>query len=220
MTQTPPFHPNPDDTHCQQCCMRMGYEFFHPEKSWTWEALDDLSGKIPGKYAWYMRLYIATAALGYDVVVYDIVDYPAFIKDAKGYLKANYGAGRAEDILKNSVMDVVVEDARELLVTDGVTIHQKNYGFDDLKTLLDEGYLLLTMVDEAILAGVEDRAISHSILIHGYDDDGFIVHNPGVKSLDSGEANQHIAYDLFRRACTLNERGDTGKLMAFKPKEK
>ncbi|MCB9988222.1 MAG: peptidase C39 family protein [Rhodospirillales bacterium] len=215
----PPFYPNPDDTHCQQCCLRMGYEYFYPEKQWTWDELDTLSGKIPGKYAWYMRLYIATAARGYDVVVYDIVDYPEFIKDAETYLKANYGADRAADILKNSVMDVVVEDARELLQTNGITIHQKSYTFDDLKGLLDKGHVLLTMVDEAVLAGIEGRAISHSILIHGYDDDGFIAHNPGVKSLDSAAASQHIAYDLFRRTCTLNDRGDTGKLMAFKPKE-
>ena len=212
----PPFYLNPDDTHCQQCCMRMGYEYFQPEKSWEWEELDTLSGKIEGLYAWYMRLYMETKNLGYDVIVYDIVDYPAFAAYAEIYLFANYSEGRAKDILAHSDMAAVTKDARELCARTDIEIHQKSYDFDILRDLLDQGYVLLTMVDDAVIHGLSDRTISHSILIYDYDEQGVVVHNPGVKSLDTAVESQHISYDLFQKACTLNDRGDTGKMMAFK----
>ncbi len=40
-----PFFANPDDTHCFQACIKMMFAYFEPEKEFSFDYLDKLSGK-------------------------------------------------------------------------------------------------------------------------------------------------------------------------------
>ncbi|MCB9965908.1 MAG: hypothetical protein H6855_07515 [Rhodospirillales bacterium] len=100
-----PYYANPDHTHCMQACLRMGYEYFTPEKKWLWEELDLLTGHKPELTTWTMKSYIETERLGYDVVIYDPLDYVQFAAAPKEYIEEKFSPAYAEETFKMSDMD-------------------------------------------------------------------------------------------------------------------
>jgi hypothetical protein len=215
-THAPPYYPNPDDVHCLECVLRMGFEYFFPDTPWSLDDLRALTRKVPGKYTWPMRVYIAVQALGYDVVIYDNYDYGALRKDPENYLLHEIGRQQAEKILSYTDMDALIRDLDEF-----ASIYKcespENYTLGGLRELLAGGYLAFVQVDDAVLHGIENNFISHAILVHGYDARGFIAHNPGGASHGGQIRNQYIADELLARAVTIDSRGKTRKMMAFRP---
>ena len=102
VSQTPRFYSNPDDSHCMVCCLRMGFEYFHPDKAWTLEELNRLIGKKEGKYTWFSRAYVETAVLGFETVIHDSFDYRAFAREPESYLRRYYDPRHAEDLIAHS----------------------------------------------------------------------------------------------------------------------
>lgn len=211
-----PYHANPSDSHCSQACLRMGYEYFNPEKSWAWQELDELTGHKEGLTTWNMKAYIETAKMGYDVVVYDPLDYAEFVKRPKEYITEKFSPAYAEETFRLSDMEQAVADAKELLATQGLNLHARSYNLDEYKKLLDDGYLVATWVDGAVVYGKANKCWPHFILTHGYDDKGIIAHDPGGEDLINQQPNRHIAWDIFEKANKMNDKGERGEILAFR----
>lgn len=211
-----PYHANPSDSHCSQACLRMGYEYFNPDKEWSWEELDDLTGHVEGLLTWNMKGYIETAKMGYDVVVYDPLDYVEFVKRPKEYISEKFNPAYAEENFRLSDITRAVADAKDLLATKGLNIYPRSYELDEYRNLLDSGYLVTTWVDGAILYGWTNRCWPHSILVFGYDENGIVAHDPGGEDVANQKPNRHIAWDVFETANKINDKSERGEILAFR----
>ena len=214
----PVFYNNPDDSHCMVCCLRMGYEHFNPEKSWTYDELNQLIRKEEGKYTWFSRAYVETAALGYRMVVYDAFDYGAFAQTPEEYLRGFYESAHAEDLIANTKLERGIRDALATYRLEiGPHIDRRTEGAtkEALKELIEDGYLVMAMIDEASLLGMEGKVLPHAVLVYDHDEDGFIAHNPGIKSLESAVCAQHLDYDMVRRITAFGTMPAESKMCKF-----
>ncbi len=196
--------------------MRMGFEYLNPEKKWTWEELDKLTGHVPGLTTWMMKAYIETSKLGYDVIIYDPLDYAAFVKDPKAYISKKFSKEYADVTFEMSDMKRVVTDAKALLEQQDLLLYPKNYTLEEYKKLLDEKYLCITWVDMAITNGLKGGCVPHVILAYGYDRAGIHAHDPGYIDPDSRQPHRFISWELFEKANKMNAQGECGEMLAFR----
>ena len=79
-----PFFPNTtDDTHCLQAVLKMVLKYFQPEKNFSFDELDVLSDKVPGKWTWATRALINLHKMGYKLVNMEDFDYQSFSQNGK-----------------------------------------------------------------------------------------------------------------------------------------
>ncbi len=194
-------------------------EYFHPEKSWSLQDLEELTGKKEGLTTWPMRLYTGLPRLGYELVVYDPTDYRRLAEDPHQYISEFFSKEYAEETFKMSDMDSVLKDTQALLSAGTEFIHQERYGLEDMKRLLDDGYVLVTWVDHAKIWGKKDAFWAHDILIYDYEGDTFYANDPGGDDPAYRQQQKPIPGIVLDQATRMNERGDRGELRAFRPQK-
>jgi hypothetical protein len=216
MKQDIPYYANPSDNHCSQACLRMAFEYFNPDKKWSWQEMDSLTGHKPGLMSWNMKAYYETFRLGYDVVIYDPVDFVEFVKDPVNYFRAKFSPAYAEEVFGQTDIPQAVIDAKELLKEKDISLHSRSYELNEFQDLLAHDYLCATWVDMAVTNQVEGECWPHFILAYGYDDRGIWVHDPGGSKERSHMPHRHISWSLFEKANKINVEGERGEMMAFK----
>lgn len=141
-----------------------------------------------------MRAYKELGGIANEVVIYDSMDFEAFVKDPIGYMDQNFGAEISAFYQENSDIEEAVDSALEMLSLDSLKIEKNTPNLETLRELLDRGFLCICHVDQNQLVG-EDGLGDHSVLVFRMDEGTVFCHNPGPPP----EANQGIPAKEFER---------------------
>jgi len=136
-----PFYANTDNTHCVQAVMKMVLKYFYPEKDFSFEELDKASNKQPGKGTWPYAYIMWMAEQGLEVMTFGIFDTKHFVENPEGYMLEFYGEEKTKNNIENSDIPQVVGDAKKYLAGAGVTENHRIPTIDDIKELLQTGYI-------------------------------------------------------------------------------
>ena len=189
-----PFYGNTEDnTHCFQASIRSMAKYFWPEREYTWIELEAITGKEPGKWTWSLAGINWLNQQGLDVVTIDPFDFKRFSVEGGDYLLDEFGEELAKAQIEHSDIPKEMKRAADLL--GEVEIEERIPSVADIKDLLDKGYLVQAAVNSRILKGEEGYA-GHSILVIGYDEGNFILHNPGLPAVES----QVVSEETFEKA--------------------
>jgi hypothetical protein len=192
-----PFYSNTEDnTHCWQACLKMVLKVAFPEKDFTWEELEQYTGKSPGMATWPMASLVWMQRLGFDVKSIENFDYSKFLERGADYLQELWGKEAADWAIKNSDIEQEYDYSRALL-SSAVIVEQRLPSIEDIKKLLDQGYLCICTVNSRALNG-KDGVVGHFVLVIGYDDNGLVMHDPGLPP----QKNRYVTYEDFERAWT------------------
>ncbi len=184
-----------DELHCHQACILMVLRQLQPEKNWTFEIIDEMTGFVSGKMTWPMKSYLALCEIGVDVRVIEPFDYRTFVREPFEYLVREAGADSAKYIAENSDLDVAVTDAQRLLESTRISLEHRLPEVSDLSALLSKGYYEIAHVNQRMLQG-DEGYIGHSLLVYGLTEKAVIGHNPGPPATEAST----IPIELFVRA--------------------
>ena len=188
-----PFYSNTeDDTHCVQASLRMMMKYFEPGNDYSWEELEVITGKNDAYWTWPLAMLIWLSDKGYDVVVEDLFDYTQFTERGEQYILDELGEEVGNAQIANS--DIPAERERAKQVSEKITKITELPTDEDIKKYLDLGYLVLCRVNSLALNGLEGY-MGHSIVVKGYDDDGLVIHDPGLPAME----NREIDLQSFER---------------------
>jgi hypothetical protein len=182
MNQTVPFFSNtPDDTHCFQACLKMVLKYFLPEQDFSWEELEELTGKKGDLWTWPMQGALSLKEMGFDVVDIDVFDYAAFVERGTDYLTEIYGEEISQAQEKHSDIPEAQRISKDYLKSH---IHtQRIPNLEDVSRLLSEGFLVGCNVNSYALNNQGGYA-GHFVLIYAYDD-RIHLHDPGLPPQES-----------------------------------
>lgn len=173
-----PFYGNtPDNTHCNQAGMKMILGYYFPKENFTWEQLEEFTGKKPGKWTWPMKGWLYLAERGLDVTYYGTFDYSAFVTDAENYLLTRYGKEVGEAQITNSDIPYEVSVSKSLL--EKIVQEKRIPTIEDIKEFISQGCLLLCNVNYYPLYGKPGYA-GHFVLIYGIDEQFVYLQDPGL----------------------------------------
>lgn len=186
-----PFYENTaDDTHCVQACYRMVLKYYWPEEDYSWDQLDKITAKQPGMWTWPMAGLCWFVDNGYEVVYIEDFDYSRFKNEGEEYLVERYGKEVAVEQLKNSKIEKEFKWTE--LFLNKVAVQDRAPELEEIIDLLEKKYLIVAMVNSRSLYGKEGY-VGHAVVVKGYDDGIFTVHDPGRPGL----ADHELSFEQF-----------------------
>src|SRR5688500_16648100 len=110
-----PFYSNPDNLHCFEACFKMMLKYYLPKRDFSWEELDRMAAKKPDLATWPQQMMFNLHSMGFDIVMIEGFDGPAFVKDGAKYLKRTFGAETAAWQISHSDIPAEQEIYKRLL---------------------------------------------------------------------------------------------------------
>ncbi len=206
-----PFYSNtPDNTHCFQAALRMVLKYFLPQEEFSWEELENISGKKEGLWTWPTAAMMWMKNRGFDVQDIEMFDYDEFIKDGEKYLRKLYGEEAGNEQIAHSDLSQEIEYAKQFLQLDAVT--KEIPTVETLRELLKKKYLLTCLINSQTLDHKKGY-VGHFVIVKGFSESDFILHDPGLPPME----NRKVSAKEFEKAWAFpNEQAKN--VMAFRLK--
>ncbi len=176
-----PFVPNSSDNlHCLQAVYRMIANCSLPNLDITSEEWDEITGFENGKGTWASAGLLWFSEQGFKVEHWSLFDYPKFVRKGGDYLIEVSGSEVGQWQIEHTNMPLEQKRAEQLLKR--VDVHQQEPTIPLIKEFLDNSYLIHALVNSHKLNG-KSGYFGHAVVVKGYDDNGFIMHDPGLPPL-------------------------------------
>lgn len=184
---------HPLGVHCVETSLKMILKYFEPDKDYSIEALEEITGKQPEKGSWSFQWSIWFTNHGYKVKHYTTFDFEVFITDGIDYIRRAYGDEVADWQAQNTDVELARSQAREFL--EKVEVVAKKPTIDDIRKEHGNLSLAKPMVNSRVLnnkGGYE----GHSVVILDVDGENIWFHDPGLPALE----NRKASHELFQKA--------------------
>lgn len=173
----------PDNLHCTPTCYMMIAKYFDPSFNIPMDEWAVICGFEPGKGTWANGGLLWFVEHGYDVKHMEDFDDERFVNEGGEYLIALHGQETGEWMIKHTNIAAEIERIKKL--REHSSIYSRAIPtINDMKHLLDEGYLLRIAVNWRALHD-KPGYDGHSIVAYGYDNDYMYVHDPGLPPQES-----------------------------------
>ncbi|MFH0799432.1 MAG: hypothetical protein V2A66_04540 [Pseudomonadota bacterium] len=204
-----PFFPNTGDgTHCFQAALMMALAVVMRERKFTYDELDAISQKLPGKWTWPTVAMLWMIEQGLKVNLIEEFDYKAFVKRGEKYLIERFGEEVGCAQAEHSDIDREREIARLFIAL--APLEYRVPELKDIKKQLKKGAVVILNVNAAALHGVEGYS-GHFVVVCDVKKDSIILHDPGLPPYPALE----VPLDRFDRAWGYPAERDKN-LMAIK----
>lgn len=182
-----------DDLHCTQSSYMMIVKYFEPDFEVNWEEWSQLTGFQAGKGTWAYAGLLWFKERGYDVIHKSLFNNKSFIELGGQYLVSEYGEDVGMWQIQHSNLPLEQSRAAELMQAN--ILRHIEPTLSDIKSYLNTGYLVRCLVNSNALND-RDGYFGHSVVVSGYDDEGFTIQDPGLPPVP----NRHISYEKFENA--------------------
>lgn len=166
---------------------------FWPEENYSWKELKKITAKVEGLWTWPHAGLIWLQEKGVEIKYITTFDCEKFIQEGVDYLFKKCGKEVAEAQIKHSDIEQERKICKEFIRK--VDIEKRIPTIDDIKNLLKQDYLIICNVNSRKLKREEGYA-GHVILVKGFNDKHFFMHNPGLPP----QKNLSVKFDLFEEA--------------------
>jgi len=148
-----------------------------PERKFSYDELDEISKKLPGKWTWPTSAMLWMIEQGLSIKLIEDFDYRDFAQRGGEYLVERYGeeVGRAQ--IEHS--DVEIERDISRRFAEVAPIEQRVPDFDDLQREMDLGAVVIVNINAAPLCGVEGYS-GHFVALCDIGKDWVELHDPGL----------------------------------------
>lgn len=175
------FFPDKSDSglNCYEMVLKMILKYFIPNNEYNLEELEKITQKKEDQFSYSSSSYIFLLNLGFEIKTISMFDTDKFIANGRVYLKEYLGTvlydiQDASGDIDNGI--AMLKDFKETIKKN--LDFKRNYvsvtsspKIDDIKSLIDDGFLIDCTIYEA-----------HSVLVFGYTDLDVIYHDPAEAS--------------------------------------
>lgn len=200
MRQVPFYANTADDTHCVQAAFRSILKYYLPDLDFSFEQLDQISRKQPGKGTWWPPLLLELTKLGLTVKDIAPFDYRSFFQAGDAYVRSFYPDEVASYHLEKTNLPLIKPLLPEFLKK--VAVEARPATLIDIKTLLADGWLVAAAVNSRTLNDKHGFS-GHVVVVFKFDDksSSFQLHDPGLPE----QRNRRVSHAKLESA--LNYAG-------------
>lgn len=189
-----PFFSNTGDgTHCWQAALMMALAVLLPDRPFTYEELDRISAKQPGKWTWPTAAMLWMLEQGLTLTLVEEFDYHAFADRGGDYLIERFGeeVGRAQIAQSDIGRELAI--ARRFAAIAPLEVRVPTV--DDIRHFLEDGAVVIVNLNAALLHGREGYS-GHFVVVTAVGEEGVTLHDPGLPP----SPDLHVSHDRFERA--------------------
>ena len=155
----------------------MALNAFETGTEYSYEQLDEISHKEPGKWTWPTAAMVWLMDHGYDVKLIEEFDYKEFAEKGMDYLIDKCGQEVAEAQADNSLIEVEQKTAADFVKR--APVEYRVPSIDDLKHLIAKGWVVICNVNASLLHG-QIGYTGHFVVVTVVDDKEVTLHDPGL----------------------------------------
>ena len=173
-----PFFSNTGDgTHCFQAALKMALAVHMPKREFTYDELDLISEKLPGKWTWPTAAMLWMIGEGLSLKLIEEFDYSLFVERGEGYILERFGeeVGRAQ--IANSDIALEREIARSFVAI--APLDRRIPELSDIRFEIERGAVAICNVNAAALSGFSGYS-GHFVVVCRVSDAGVVLHDPGL----------------------------------------
>jgi hypothetical protein len=205
--QNIPFFESCDENHCFQACLKMVLAYWLPNREFSFEELDKLSGHKAGKWTWQGKTILYLIENDFEVVNIENLDYQALAEKGEKYLTSIWTKEVFNIQKKYSDLAFEQQVAQKLIKNKKIILKQNEAEIEDIFDLFNKNYTILVSVNPYTIRN-EDGYASHMVVITSLDEKNIIIHDPGPP----GFLNKKINRNVFEKAMTKPAKEDTNIL--------
>lgn len=188
----------------------MVLKYFKPREEFSWQELEKLTAKVEDLWTWPTQGLINLHNMGFEIVDLDDFSIEEFIRDGGNYLIKKYGKEVGKAQIAHSDIGQEQQIYKEYLK---LNLHdQKIPSIEDLKNLINEGYLIICNVNSKALNN-KSGYVGHFVVVFGYDKKSFQLHDSGLPPLQA----RLVPYQNFNKAWEYPDEASKN-LQAFRLK--
>lgn len=179
-----PLIENPDNTHCQQPCVKMVLKYFFPKKTFSDAEIDEGTAQTGGT-TWFPPavMYLDQAGLSVQLFSQTPMDYKEFADKGKEYIHSKVSQRDFQIEVQNGAFENItsVQEAAERMVEKGIVKREKEVDFEEISRRLDSPKVLaIGKTHRPWLTGRFIPGAAHYVvIIQSNDKTSWKVHDPG-----------------------------------------
>jgi hypothetical protein len=167
--------------------------FFEPNKKYSVEDMEKITGKQPEEATWGMQWSIWFINHGYDIKHYTTFDFAAFQAKGVEYIRETYGSEIAKWQTENSDINKAKELTAKFIKK--VKVVKKRPTIMDIREAMTDKYLVKVAVNQKMLNG-KVGYVGHSVVVTDVNDESVWIHDPGLPAFE----NKKVSLKLFQDA--------------------
>ena len=206
-----PFFGNTGDgTHCWQAAMQMALAVCLPDRTFTPDDLDRISGKLPGKWTWPTAAMLWMIEQGLSLSLIEEFDYRAFADHGEAYILERFGEEVGWAQIEHS--DIPREQAIARRFIAAAPLEHRIPTLDDIRREIGKGAVVIVNINAAALSG-EQGYSGHFVVVCDVGSDAVTLHDPGLPP----RPGLKVPRELFERAWAYPSERDKNLLAVISP---
>jgi hypothetical protein len=206
-----PFFPNiGDGTHCFQAAMKIALAALIPEREFSYEELDRISIKLPGRWTWPTAAMLWMIEKGLEIKLIEEFDYATFAERGGDYLIERYGDEVGRSQIENS--DVEFERDISRRFSKIAPIELRSPDLEDVRKEMERNAAVIVNLNASVLHGQEGYS-GHFVVICEVSDKNIRLHDPGLPP----KPNLIVPHHRFIRAWAYPTEHDKNLLSITRP---
>jgi hypothetical protein len=197
-----------DGVHCFQAVMAMVLSYLEPEKKFSFEELDIISGKESRLWSWPIEMFSWLVDDGYQVREYSLFDSSKFVENPDQYILERYGQEMGQAQVDYSNLPRVAGAMKKMMHKEPVKFFNQAPTIDDIKSLLEKDYLVVVNVNAKSLRNKEGYS-GHFVLVLDIDKENVTFHDPGIYNSVAGIENDQVSIEQFTKGWMYPTKEDS-----------
>lgn len=148
-----------------------------PEREYSYDELDRISQKRPGKWTWPTAAMMWMIEFGLEIKLIEDFDYADFAVRGGDYLIERLGSEVGKSQIENSDIEFERPIARRFAAQ--APVEKRPAELDDIRREIDSGAVVIVNLNSAPLYGAEGY-VGHVVVICDVSEGEVRLHDPGL----------------------------------------
>jgi hypothetical protein len=172
-----PFYKQSSSGNCMQTQIKMALEYYYPEKEFTFEELDNLTGRTPGMWTWTSQLLPVLLDNKLDAYFYSTAPYDKIKEGGGEFIYEYYGGRVARTIIDKTNFKSFNYSVDKLKEND--KFFNEKLELKDIENELKQSHVIILLIDSNVLSNRGGGYSGHGITITGMNETHFSIHDSG-----------------------------------------
>jgi len=158
-----PFYRQSDSGNCMQTQIKMALKYYFPEKDFSFEELDRLTGRTPGKWTWTSQLLPVLLDNGLDAYYYSSSSYDGIKEGGKEYILEYYGKEDGQIMIDHTNFDSLYASIEKLEENEKFVNEKLDFSY--IEKEFKKGHVIILVIDKNVLLGNNRPYSGHGITL-------------------------------------------------------
>ncbi|MBW2966791.1 hypothetical protein KY342_06840 [Candidatus Woesearchaeota archaeon] len=170
-----PFYRQSSSGNCMQTQVKMALKYYYPEKDFSFEELDKLSGRTPGKWTWTSQLLPVLIDNNLDAYYYSTTPYNEIKQRGEEFILEYYGQRDGQVMIDHTNFESLYSSIDKL--NNNKKFFQEKLDFSEIENEFKKGHIIILIIDKNVLFNRQGSYAGHGITITSINQTHISIHD-------------------------------------------